>query len=292
MKVWVAKILGFLGNRLPILGKILLQIRDKIVFAIIKPLYRKAQIQIQNYDEKICEKIIWIYWAQGIDTAPDLVKVCYNRLKAFNKEYKVVLIDNNNISEYISIPEYIYQKVEKKKITLTHFSDIIRIHLLAEYGGIWMDSTVFIGESFSDFINNERKLITIPQDNISYNISKGKWSAWMIGTKKKCRYFQVCATFFDLYWEKYNMLACYFLIDYLLEYTYRNDYEFRKDVDEVLKLDYSVYELMEIRNSKCSIEDYNKFLSNNIINKMSYKEKFDKDIIGTYSYYMFTQKEI
>lgn len=73
---------------------------------------------------------------------PELVSVCYNQLKVHNDS--VILITKDNIRQYADIPEAIYNKVNSEEISLTHLSDILRFSLLAERGGMWVDSTCFI----------------------------------------------------------------------------------------------------------------------------------------------------
>lgn len=291
MKAILAKILNFIGNRVKGFKKINFKIRDILVFSIIKNIFDKIE---NEYKPEITgnvgtQKIIWVYWAQGINEAPILVKKCVDILRTKIQNYDVIVIDNNNIKEYVDIPAYIYAKVKNKKITLTHFSDILRVNLISKYGGIWIDSTVFISDEFNNLIQSEKNIITIPQKDIHYSISCGKWSAWLIGTKNRTEYFEKMKMFFDIYWKKYNILPCYFLIDYLLEYMYRNDKTFRKDIDDVLKVDFSVYEMIEKLNEKCTEEEFGLFLQEHYVNKLSYKLDYSLNQENTYSYYIFNK---
>ena len=52
-------------------------------------------------------------------------------------------IRDRNRKEYIVFPDYIEQQYEAGIITHTHFSDLLRVALLAKYGGTWIDATVF-----------------------------------------------------------------------------------------------------------------------------------------------------
>ena len=80
-----------------------------------------------------------------MDAAPELVQACYARLVSPHPG-QVHLLHQDNLAEYVSIPDYIMQKVKKGQITYTHFSDIVRVNLLAEYGGIWIDSTCWCAQ--------------------------------------------------------------------------------------------------------------------------------------------------
>jgi hypothetical protein len=80
-------------------------------------------------------KTIWLLWFQGIEAAPFVVKKCYESWIRHNPTWKVILLDENNLTNYYF--------TELPKIAPQAQSDIIRINLLATYGGIWVDATCF-----------------------------------------------------------------------------------------------------------------------------------------------------
>lgn len=100
------------------------------------------------------QKTIWVCWLQGIEHAPEVVQICFERLKMYMPDKTIILITEENLNEYIEIPSYIYQKRERGIISLTHFSDIVRIFLLCQYGGLWIDSTMYLTNRIPDFIFN------------------------------------------------------------------------------------------------------------------------------------------
>lgn len=88
------------------------------------------------------QKIIWQYWAQGFDSLPQVVRECMESVDKFSGEYKVIRLSDPDLEEYLDIPEYIAQK--RDKMTVAHFSDILRVLLLNTYGGVWIDATVML----------------------------------------------------------------------------------------------------------------------------------------------------
>lgn len=54
-----------------------------------------------------------------MDNAPDLVKKCYESLKNNLKDKEIILITSENISKYVTFPDYIMEKWEKGIITHT-----------------------------------------------------------------------------------------------------------------------------------------------------------------------------
>jgi hypothetical protein len=69
------------------------------------------------------------------------------------KGYKVNLITENNINDYIKyIPSYF------TKMTSLQQSDFVKVNVICEYGGIWLDSNIIVLESLDnlfDFIENK-----------------------------------------------------------------------------------------------------------------------------------------
>ena len=111
--------------------------------------YKNIKIEIWRNARKI-----WVLWWQWIESAPELVKICVNSIKEHNCWYEVILLTRDNYENYIKLPEFILQKVKKKEISITHLSDIIRMALLKEYWGIWIDATMFIcSDVFKSFDN-------------------------------------------------------------------------------------------------------------------------------------------
>ncbi len=96
---------------------------------------------------------IWWCWLQGFEQAPELVKACYRSLEKLNRPIQI--ITNDNYREFVSIPQVLTDKWKSGIISNTHFSDILRIALLTERGGTWIDSTVYCSDNtlITDIMN-------------------------------------------------------------------------------------------------------------------------------------------
>ena len=98
------------------------------------------------------KKVLFIYWAQKFINAPIVVKKCLLSWKLKNPTWKIIELDDDNLSEYIDIVKEI-PNIQNKNITKTSYSDIVRIFLLAKYGGCWCDATAFCNQSLDDWLN-------------------------------------------------------------------------------------------------------------------------------------------
>ncbi len=110
----------------------------------------KEQKAVKN-DAK--EKIFTM-WLQGEEKAPDLVKACFRSVRK-NCKQELVILDENTVFDYITLPEEIVAKYRAGKIARAHFADICRVELLYTHGGIWLDSTGFATAPIPDWIIKE-----------------------------------------------------------------------------------------------------------------------------------------
>lgn len=87
---------------------------------------------------------VWFCWLQGMDTAPEMVKLCYNSICSYLPDRDVVVINERDYHVYVMVPEFIERKYREGIIPAALFSDILRLELLIKYGGTWIDSTVLM----------------------------------------------------------------------------------------------------------------------------------------------------
>lgn len=130
--------------------------------------------------------IVWTMWWQGEEQMPPIVKACIRSIQRHvSKNVKVVILTMDNFSGYVTIPDYILDKVEKKFITLTHLSDIIRMALLAEHGGMWLDSTLFVTKDIPDDMVT-RGFFSTSTKQCDWFVSQCKWCSFAVGGAILC----------------------------------------------------------------------------------------------------------
>ena len=90
--------------------------------------------------------IIWVLWWQGVENAPEIIKVCVQSIKNATRGQNIDIrvLDQNNVGNYIDIDPVIQKRMESGEICKAVFADYIRCKLLSEYGGIWLDSTILL----------------------------------------------------------------------------------------------------------------------------------------------------
>lgn len=91
---------------------------------------------------------VWIYWEQGWEQAPPLVAACRGSWTERNPDVEIVALDARTVYDWID-PEQIFPDRTK---SLSHKSDLIRLNLLARYGGVWADATTFCTTPLVDWL--------------------------------------------------------------------------------------------------------------------------------------------
>lgn len=202
--------------------------RHSVIERKLTPLFEKAErectrVSANNQEINTQPETIWLFWWQGLDNAPDLVRYCVNTINTHAGHRRVIVIDKNNIHEYATLPRQIFDLVDSGAITLTHLSDLLRFNLLHNYGGLWMDSTLLCTNSL-DAIHTET-LFTCSgfYDSTWFNVSRGRWTGFFIGGPADNPLFRFMDSFFAIYWKTNVELIDYFLIDYALNYAWKRN---------------------------------------------------------------------
>ena len=229
---------------------------------------------IENQD--VNSETIWVMWWQGVEGMPPIVRACWNQLNKVSSSHKIILITKENWRNYIQLPNYIIEKVNKGKITLTHFSDIIRIYLLNYYGGLWIDATVWVEDLPYYCFNN--RLFTLHGPGMFPDfISRGEWVPFFLGTNERnYKLFSNINIILLNYWEKHNVLIDYLLIDYLIFLIYNNNNDIFQDINS-LKINKDFYILNSCINNTYVENDFEEMMKKSPLQKLSYKNKFIKN---------------
>jgi len=96
------------------------------------------------------KKTIWSCWFQGREAAPHLVKRCFSSWERENPGWHFRCLDAVSIERYIDLKGIV--DFQSQTLTAASFSDILRILLLHEFGGIWVDATLFCNRPLDEWL--------------------------------------------------------------------------------------------------------------------------------------------
>ena len=218
---------------------------------------------------------VWVFWYQGYDDMPDIVKACIETIKNNFKNNEVVFLTKDNFLKYVEIPDFILKKVEEKKISLTHLSDILRATLLAKYGGVWVDSTIFIKEDITTELL-QYPFYSLKIDKKNEHLMDGKWASYFMSSGPENPIFVGVRDVFFKYCKTHNIIMNYFLIDCIMFFLYENIKDVKKLIDSVPPNNESRYKLLESLFDRYDEKKYNKILSSAKFFKLTYKFKKEK----------------
>ena len=86
-------------------------------------------------------RTIWTYWHQVWEHAPELVQRCRRSWEYHNRGWTIRALDAETLPAYVDLSDF--SPSPDRDFTLQAWSDVIRIHLLHKYGGVWVDAACF-----------------------------------------------------------------------------------------------------------------------------------------------------
>lgn len=225
---------------------------------------------------------IWIFWWQGEKSMPPIVKSCYRSVLKNAGEHPVILITEDNIKDYVNIHPYIYIKVYNKQITLTHLSDILRENLLFQYGGIWMDATIYMTAPFN------KEMYTYEYYTIKGAFEEWEWTGFFQATGKGNMLAKVVSHLFNCYWKEHNCLISYLLIDCFLAVARKHSANIDKMINSLPQKDTSIFLLNDYFLDKPFNDSTMKELSERTnLHKLSYKYKHQDYVDGKMTFWQY-----
>lgn len=243
--------------------------KDKSIKKYLRKNYAyvlKDYVNIQDISHN--KNYIWICWWQGENDMPLIVKKCFQSVCEYSKPYEVVLITKDNFSNYVTFPEFIISKFEQNIFSVTHFSDILRTSLLARYGGLWIDATVFVTKN----IKIDGDFFTIKHIDYGHHPSQRKWTQFLIGGNTTNPLFVNMRNLFFAYWKNENFLINYFLIDYLIMLVYEENESVKKMVDNFPYSNPELYYLLEYINTPYNEVKFKEVTENTTFHKLKWKQ--------------------
>ncbi len=231
------------------------------------------------------EKIpVWVCWWQGEENMPELVRTCYRRLHEIIDPGKmeIRLITLANYQEYIIFPAHIERKFAEKRITMATLSDMLRLSLLSQYGGWWVDATVYFTEPLpDDFFSHafySQKMAKTPA--AAREACKSLWCGFCMAGYAGVPLFSFARDAFFFWWEKHDDIVDYVLIDYLILMGYRHVPEIRALVDAVPDNNVGVFEMYQHLNDPYGDALWERLTQDNRIHKLTYKMELHKETLN------------
>lgn len=190
---------------------------DKYSYVLFENKYKEISYDRKKViDGEICP--IWVFWHEGLQKSPEIVKACVRSIEgALDNNEKLFLIDKDNLSDYIELPEHIAIKWKNGTIGHNKFANIVRLRLLNTYGGVWIDATVFIMEKhLPEYITRNDLFFYHIDSSGLYSANPHMAANWLIASRCESLILKSLEALHYEYWEKEEKECDYFFFHFFL----------------------------------------------------------------------------
>lgn len=201
---------------------------ERCISYLIKHYVNELPIDIYRDNDKETE-CIWVCWFQGIENAPKIVSNCIQSIRRFNQEWQVILITANNFQNYVDLPHIIINKWKRGIIGNAHFADILRLHLMAHYGGVWVDSTCLMLAPIPKSILCSDFFVFHSHGEFEYTLIQNCF----IRCRKNNYIVRKWVAAVNEYWKQENICINYFIPHLIFVALLQTDDRFREEFSKV-----------------------------------------------------------
>ena len=160
--------------------------------------------------------IVWILWLQGIEEAPPLVQACIASVRKNMKGKRIIILTEDIIQQYVNLPDFVYLKRKQGIISNAHFSDLVRVSLLCDHGGIWCDATVLLTETPPSFMTDDPLFVFKSMDLARYDLNPTVCSSWYISSWSNQRILLLTRKLLLDYWKTEDKIDNYYIFHIFL----------------------------------------------------------------------------
>ena len=87
-------------------------------------------------------RVIWTYWQTA--PVPPFIQACLDNWRRFAPDHEVRLLDRSNVAQWLPA-----LRVDFDEMPAYRQADWLRIQLLAQHGGIWMDASMLLSRDLA-----------------------------------------------------------------------------------------------------------------------------------------------
>ena len=179
-----------------------------VIFYLKDKLKRKSickKFEIINYEKKsdiyYLPKTIYCFWHNYEED--EYIKLFIDNWKRkISPGWNIIVLNKNNVNEYTN-----GKMLKYKDLDNTKYSDFLRLYLLKEHGGVWMDiSTIvtngkFLDEYYKEMVDNKYDCLLYEFSNRTKNKEYPYLENWFIMAPKNSKLINEWFYIFDKSFE-------------------------------------------------------------------------------------------
>lgn len=180
------------------------------------------------HQAEMLNKTIWLLWLQGWDQAPWLVRQVARSWEINNPGWNIEYVDLDNLRSYVDDVDCLYD--DRKDISPQTKSDIIRLSLLRNHGGVWADATLLCMQPLDFWVQEAVRPagLWMYHGNGAGMGAKHGPAIWFIASEAGSLMIERWKRASDAYWAENDRTQGYFWLDGLFRDLFKNDASFRK----------------------------------------------------------------
>ncbi len=130
-------------------------------------------------------EIIWVYW-DSVQRS-HLVELCLSKIVKILPAFKINVLNDRNLKDFL--PDIVQKRND---LPVANYADLIRLELLAKYGGIWMDASILITENLDWIYDIKNKfqtdLIGFYSEDCTNDFQNPILENWFLATPKNNKF--------------------------------------------------------------------------------------------------------
>jgi len=180
-------------------------------------------------------KTVWLLWLQGWHEAPWLVRKVAESWEINNPDWNIEYVTLDNLDNYISDIPYLYH--DDKDLTPVNKSDIIRLSLLKNHGGVWADATLLCMQPLTPWIEAAVRPAGLwmyhgaspgMRDKSPLLRARHGPASWFIASERDSLMIREWKRIVDQYWSVRSKVHDYFWLDFMFGELVAKNTQFRE----------------------------------------------------------------
>lgn len=219
---------------------------------------------------------IWVAWWQGLDAkTPPVITACIDSIRRHAGGREVIVVTRDNYAQYADIDPVLVRRREEGTLTINAFCNALRVKLLYEHGGVWLDSTLYLtadlGPAFA-----ELPFCSIHAEAHG-QYPACRWTTYCLAAVKGNPLMKYIYDCFVVTFRRIAAVPEYFLFDAFFRNAYVHIPAVRAMMDRILLSNTGRFDLSEQMDSTAAQPV---LPADTTINKLTYKLKYPTQVDG------------
>ena len=177
------------------------------------------------------------------------------------------------------------EKYHNGIISRTHFSDLLRLCILAEHGGLWLDATFYCAHPIDEYV--ELPLFSIKRPGYDHrSVACGMFANYSLSCSYNLRYvFSTIRDYWFEYWRTNDFLIDYLLTDYFIVLAQKHNPAIAQAFSNIKPNNPRCDDLVKSLASPFDQRLWDELKSDTSLFKLTWKQQFPSVVEGKDTFY-------